>query len=103
VKIWLDDRRPPPEPSWTWCHTVSEARALLERRSSPVTEISLDHDLGPGQPDAMTLVVWMVDHDLVPFLVNIHTWNSAGALRMETFLLQHGSEPIVSPDPRPPT
>lgn len=49
MKIWHDDIRVPPDPSWLWVRTNKQAiRELLEAdyMGDPVTEMSLDHDLG---------------------------------------------------------
>jgi hypothetical protein len=44
MKVWLDDRRTPPDPAWVWVHTPEEAIELL--RSGEVEALSVDHDLG---------------------------------------------------------
>jgi hypothetical protein len=44
VKVYLDDRRPAPDDSWTLVATPEEAVELL--KTGGVTEISLDYDLG---------------------------------------------------------
>lgn len=100
MKLWLDDQRSPPNDDWTWVRTVEEAKQKLSEGN--VTEQSLDHDLGEGQADGHTLVVWEYDHDLVPYVTTIHSWNLKGALRMQTFLQQHKRTVVVQSDPRPP-
>jgi hypothetical protein len=101
MKLWLDDTRKPPDDSWYWCFDVEDAKDLLFNES--VTEQSLDHDLGPGNSDALTLVVWEHDHGKVPLLTIVHSWNKAGADRIVAFLHQHHYHAIVEPDPRPPS
>jgi hypothetical protein len=54
MRVWLDDRRPPPDGEWAWVKTPEEAIELLA--TGEVSEISLDHDLGlldrePGPPE----------------------------------------------------
>ena len=44
MKLWLDDRRTPPDESWHWATTPAAAIQLL--RSGDVELISFDHDLG---------------------------------------------------------
>ncbi len=44
VKLWLDDRRTPPDATWRWVTTPDAAIELLE--SNEVGLISFDHDLG---------------------------------------------------------
>lgn len=48
VRLWHDDVRPAPDATWTWARTNDAAKAILDAR--PVTEISLDHDLGYDGP-----------------------------------------------------
>lgn len=100
MKLWLDDSRSPPDDSWDWARSVEQAKSFL--RTEQVTEQSLDHDLGYKRPDGLTLLVWELDNDLVPFQTTIHSWNDAGALRMESFLLHHRRHVAVERDPRPP-
>lgn len=109
MKIWHDDVRPAPE-SWLWARTNEEAVRLLCDHH-PVEEISLDHDLGfhdvvlPEDPDELAevlilrgrseetgldLVRWMIDNDLVPPIVTIHSWNPAGAKAMAAALRSAG-------------
>lgn len=100
MKLWLDDVREPPDPSWTWATTVEEAKQIL--LDEEVVEQSLDHDLGYGQSDGHTLIVWELDHSLVPFVTTIHSWNPVGAKRMSQLLNDHGHTTILQPDSRPP-
>jgi hypothetical protein len=44
VRLWLDDPRVPPDPSWRWVKTPQDAIDLL--KTGDVIEVSLDHDLG---------------------------------------------------------
>lgn len=96
-KLWHDDVRRPPDDSWLWARTNQQAQKILSENS--ITEASLDHDLGldyvdPDMPDAdiqtgwdtdndgAMLVRWMIEHDLLPPKVTIHSWNPDGAKRM---------------------
>lgn len=106
MKLWHDDVRPPP-PDWIWVHNNKQARALLE--CLPITAISMDHDLGAeihvtpdmdlseltllkglAEDNGMRLAEWMIDHDLVPSTVIIHSWNIPGAKRMHSAFLAAG-------------
>jgi hypothetical protein len=49
MKVFLDDRRPAPDSSWTVVQTPEEAIALLE--TGQVEVISFDHDLGLIEDD----------------------------------------------------
>lgn len=120
MKLWHDDIRRPPDDSWTWARTNREAQLLLLTHADscdPVTEASLDHDLGlhdfdpdeqdadlrvaPDahlQPDGQQLVRWMLRNELVPPKVTIHSWNPVGAKSMAALLGEGGcSEVLVEP------
>lgn len=89
MKVYLDDRRMPPDDSWILVMTVENAIALL--KTGEVTEISLDHDLGdlthvPEQTgyDVLTWIERAVyDGTMMklPF-INIHTANPVAEKRM---------------------
>ena len=100
MKLWLDDTRKPPDTSWYWCFDVEDAKALLY--DEEVTEQSLDHDLGPGNSDGHTLLVWEHDHGKVPYHTIIHSWNPVGSARMAAFLQDHDYRVVCEPDKRPP-
>lgn len=127
-KLWHDDVRPAPE-GWLWARTNQQARyhLLMAPRDDPIEEISLDHDLGhhdvvlPDDPDELAevlllrgrsedtgldLVRWMIDFELVPKVVTIHSWNPPGAKAMASALRQAGYPcrvaPFVMPAPAPP-
>lgn len=104
MKLWHDDIRPAPDDTWRWARTNKAAELLLleaKDSSDPITEASLDHDMGlhdfdphiedsdmmvaPDahlQADGLDLAKWMVEHDLVPPKVTIHSWNPVGAMAM---------------------
>lgn len=44
IKLWVDDIRNPPDPSWYIARTYQEAVDVL--KDTPVSILSLDHDLG---------------------------------------------------------
>jgi hypothetical protein len=118
LKVWHDDIRRPPDNSWIWVRTNQEAMrciSLAFTLEAPVHEISMDHDLGlhnhdPDVPDAdmqmgwdeendgFELVKWMVEHDYVPEIVTIHSWNPDGAKRMADYLRQAFREGVICRD-----
>lgn len=106
MRVWHDDVRPAPE-DWIWARNNDQARVLLE--CLPITMISLDHDLGAeihvtpdmdisqitllkgqAEDNGMKLVEWMIDKDLVPRTVIIHSWNIPAAKRMYQAFLGAG-------------
>ena len=61
MRVWLDDRRPLPDPEeWVWVRTPAEVIELLE--SGKVSELSLDHDLGlddgASERSGYTVLLW---------------------------------------------
>lgn len=116
MKLFHDDIRRPPDDSWLWARTNEAAANYLtvaRNLGDPCTEASLDHDLGlhnydPDVPDAdmqigwdeendgYELVKWMVENDLVPPIVTIHSWNPAGAWRMASYLRNAFKNKVIS-------
>jgi hypothetical protein len=121
MKLWHDDVRPAPD-GWVRVRTNAEAQQLLRQRSEPdgqmvVTVASLDHDLGAQDADefevgsdewftamgtmgqsmetGFDLVEWMLEHDAVPPVVLVHSWNPPGADRMAARLKRLSPETEV--------
>lgn len=119
MKIWLDDRRDPPDDSWTHVKTVDEAVDALVTNWPDVDHISMDHDLGdhsnvddtiheatdgnpnepqgdalPGQDEEQTgmdLVEWIIANPtFAPPRMNVHSFNPAGGQRMAGALRMAG-------------
>lgn len=95
TKIWLDDRRVPPDESWTWVKAVASAISLME--TGNVSEASLDHDLGLDDdghelPPGRTLVVWMAENDCWPTqAISIHSANPVGVSYMVGVIARYSS------------
>ena len=84
MKIWLDDKRPEPS-GWTRCYWPEEVIELL--RAYPVTEISLDHDLGDDDHGTgYDVLLWIEEqvvlHEYKPPIIHIHSDNSSAVQRM---------------------
>lgn len=96
VRLWHDDVRPAPE-GWLWAPTNGAAIELLKR--GDVVECSLDHDLGchEGAENGQELVEWMVQNEMVPEKVTIHSWNPDGARYMAARLNRFGHNVTISP------
>lgn len=121
MKLWHDDIRRAPDESWTWARTNDEAKRLLEEHApwssshgnDPITEISLDHDLGMHDEDpddleavflkgdaadnGYALVCWMIENKCVPPKVTIHSWNPIGAANMAARFNRFGYDCYISP------
>lgn len=86
MKIWVDDIREPPNTSWVWKKTSSEAIEELEKlmwytkngRTDRRPEyMSLDHDLG-GDDTTRPIVLWMCENEFWPKEVVVHSANPTG-------------------------
>ena len=87
MKVWLDDKRPAP-PGWVRVRTTDAAIALLD--AEVVSEISLDHDLGPedschnGYDVLVHIEMCVMDGcHRAPDLIHVHSANPPARKRME--------------------
>ena len=117
MKIWHDDVREAPE-GWTRVKNNDEAKEILvaarQGFEEVVEEISLDHDLGAEIPEDLPydeilylkgwsedngyeLVKWMIEHDLVPPKITIHSWNVIGRMKMASALNDAGYSCEIRP------
>lgn len=111
MKLWHDDVRPPPSDEWSWARTNEEARFFLRAAKADghkVIASSLDHDLGAVPSDGicakgaaeetgLQLVEWMIENDLVPSSITIHSWNAPAAKRMQQAFADAGYSAILRP------
>lgn len=99
MRLWHDDIRPAPE-GWTWVKTNDQARKHLA--GGEITEISMDHDLEFADPSSShietgyDLAVWMVENNLVPEKIVIHSWNPVGVKRMASCFNNAGKDVVIS-------
>lgn len=90
MNIWVDDIRTPPDDTWVWCKTSSEALWLLGVEKhvcdlfgevfgdyEPIAVMSLDHDLG-GLDTTRPIVLWCCEHNFWPNEVRCHSSNPPG-------------------------
>jgi hypothetical protein len=89
VRVWLDDRRPPPV-GWIHVRTPEEAIELL--RVGDVEEISLDHDLGLDvgacERTGYDVLLWLEGEVAAgrarpPAVMTVHSGNVGAVKRME--------------------
>ncbi|QIG57979.1 hypothetical protein SEA_PAULODIABOLI_295 [Microbacterium phage PauloDiaboli] len=90
MKIWLDDERGIPDDSWTMARSSRMAIELMRRWQDGyashqgyvrLDEVSLDHDLG-GDDNGFIVLDWMVEHEVWPRVLTIHTSNPPARKRM---------------------
>jgi hypothetical protein len=59
MMIYLDDERPTPE-GWVRTYTVRQTIDVLLNPNIPkITHLSLDNDLGEGQPEGFKVLDWL--------------------------------------------
>jgi hypothetical protein len=94
MKIWLDDKRTPPDSSWSCATTAQEAIRLLDAPGQ-VEFISLDHDLGDrGEPELtgydvacyIESMAYIDELNAVPLFYSVHTDNPVGREKIEMAL-----------------
>ncbi|MBW7477602.1 cell division protein FtsJ [Paenibacillus oenotherae] len=92
INIYLDDYRPCPQ-GFVPAKTSEECILLLE--AEQVDIISLDFDLGWGQPTGMEVVNYIVSSGRYPRTIYIHTSSPSGRLQMHHWLIQHAPPEVV--------
>lgn len=77
--------------SWVLAKTSEEAKAIIADRGIP-EEVSLDHDLGPGE-SGMDFVKWLVEKDMEEDLIDpmhfsfiVHSSNVEASHNMKSYL-----------------
>ena len=85
MKIFLDDERATP-PGWVRAYWPEEVIALL--KDNPVTELSLDHDLGDDERGTgYTVLLWLEEqvvlHGRTPPKIRVHSANASARLKMQ--------------------
>lgn len=99
TKLFLDDIRQPPDNTWAVVKNYAEFVSWIETYGCP-TILSMDHDLAfehypiENPDDMMAARVpyekytektgydcakWLIDHDLLPDTVIVHSYNPVGA------------------------
>lgn len=88
IKLWLDDRRDPPDHSWLWLKTPAAVIELLQE--GHVEVVSLDHDLGLHEGEreitGMNVLLWIEEQvataGFVPPEIRVHSANPPAHERM---------------------
>lgn len=82
MRIYMDDARDTPH-GWTRTYTVEETLTMLESRM--VTFLSLDNDLGEGQPEGYKVLDWLEEQVYTDpsFPIPTVTIHSSNASRVE--------------------
>ena len=87
MKLWLDDLRNAPD-GWRRSYCVADAiRVLLRGGAYHFDEVSLDNDLGAGEPEGYVVaefIAFAARYELLPRMkLAAHTQNEVAKKRME--------------------
>ena len=92
IYIYLDDWRRRPD-GFVLARNMDECLELLQ--SDEVDILSLDHDLGPGEPTGTELVQEMIRRGLYAKRIYLHTSSALGRQRMYQLLYEHKPEGVA--------
>jgi hypothetical protein len=84
--VYMDDYRPHP-PGFVLARDMEECIALLE--NGEIEVLSLDYDLGWGEPTGLDLVRVMVERGLYAKEIYLHSSSLSGRNHMYQLLSQH--------------
>lgn len=94
MKIWIDDVRPAPE-DYFWCHSVSDARKIIEiinGKKEVIEVIDIDHDAGDFAykgGDYIKLLDWLEETGR-NYPIRIHSMNPVGVENMRRIIQRNG-------------
>lgn len=86
MKLFLDDRRPCPA-GYRLARSAKECIALLQ--TNEITVLSLDYNLGIGQPKGYTVAKYIAVNAVYPPKIIIHSNDRSGRMRMYRLLRKH--------------
>lgn len=89
INVFLDDLRRCPE-GFVLARTAEECMLLLEE--CEVNILSLDHDLGLGEPTGYDVARFIVERGKYPKEIYLHTSSAMGRSRMFQLLYKHKPE-----------
>ena len=95
MKLWIDDVRPPPDDTWTWCTTGDLALAhlahsyLSTNTANQIEMVSFDHDLGGDNTSIFVaqMIELMAHGGHKPPAWQIHSANPVGRMNLEAALM----------------
>ena len=90
--IWVDDTRGIPlslvgDFDVFWARTYEEAIGLLQLPN--IDMISIDHDLGKDRKTGYDIAKWMVENNICPDVVYVHSMNVVGAENIKHLLKRY--------------
>lgn len=92
INVYLDDYRPCPA-GFVLAKSAAECILLLQHEEVDV--LSLDYELGWGQPNGLAVVQHIVDSGRYPRVFYFHTSSPSGRIGMIHLLTQHAPPDVV--------
>ncbi|MFC4809517.1 cyclic-phosphate processing receiver domain-containing protein [Paenibacillus sp. GCM10023250] len=92
INVYLDDYRPCPQ-GFVLAKSAEECILLLEHEEVDV--LSLDYELGWGQPNGLAVVQYIVDSGRYPRSCYFHTSSAAGRIAMIHLLSRHAPPDVA--------
>ncbi|WP_022792144.1 cyclic-phosphate processing receiver domain-containing protein [Marinococcus halotolerans] len=86
TNIFLDDVRQSPE-NHVLVKTAEECMRLLQN-TADVSHLSLDHDLGTKYFNGFSVVLYLLEKQIIPSKITIHSANAVGGKRMYRRLME---------------
>lgn len=86
MNVYLDDKRPCPS-GFHLARTAKECITLI--KSNKIATLSLDYNLGYGNPTGYEVVKYMIANHLYPRKIIIHSASAFGRKRMFKLLQKH--------------
>lgn len=84
IKLWIDDRRSPPDETWDWVTSSDAAIAFMKLMIDEIgtdwmrfEAISFDHDLG-GADTTRPVIIWMIENRVRFRRYTVHSANPVG-------------------------
>jgi hypothetical protein len=99
VNVFMDDLRPCPK-GFVLTRSVEQCKKLLNAKRIEI--LSLDHDMGFGEPTGFDLAKYMVKHNKYAKQIIIHSANPFGRYRMFKLLQNHKPSHVkitIRPEP----
>ncbi|UVI27675.1 cyclic-phosphate processing receiver domain-containing protein [Paenibacillus spongiae] len=92
MNVYLDDHRICPK-GFVLAKNAEECIALLKH--AEVETLSLDYDLGWGQPTALEVVHYIVESKRFPKEIYLHTSSPSGRMQMYQLLARHAPMEVM--------
>ncbi|GGF89869.1 cyclic-phosphate processing receiver domain-containing protein [Paenibacillus abyssi] len=92
VHVYLDDYRPCPS-GFVLARNSEECKLLID--GEPIGVLSLDYDLGWGEPTGLDVARHIVEHGRYPREIYLHTSSLSGKMQMYQLLYLHAPEDVI--------